>query len=80
MVAVFVCQVILPNENLISTNFDLIDEPTREDYYLSANYDKYYYDTVVKKSWSVNEDYTVISKELFSYFLQFYTWERPIIR
>ena len=41
-------QIILPNENLVSTDFNLIDEPKREGDYLPTNYAKYYYDTVVK--------------------------------
>ena len=81
MVAIIlIYQIILPNDNLISSNFDLIDEPKRHDHYLFSNSTKYYYDTVVKEDWKINEDYTVISEKLFSYFSHFFTWKRPIVR
>ena len=77
---ILICWIKLPNDNLISTNFDLIDEPTREDHYLSSNCAKFYYGTVVKEDWDIGKDYTAVGGKLFSYFLLFFTWERPIVR
>ena len=38
-----------PNYDLISKKFELVYEPNRNDYYFSADDNKYYYGTVVKK-------------------------------
>lgn len=70
----------LPNSELISKDFDLIVESTREDHYLPTNYEKYYYKTVLKENWKLNTDYTAVSRELYSYISENYKFCDPIIR
>ena len=52
---------------MISKDVDLIFEPKRKDQYLPVNYTKNYYDTVLKDNLKLNEDFTAISEELFTY-------------
>ena len=65
---------------MISTNFDLIFEPKGKNQYLPLNYNKNYYDTVLKDNLKLNEDFTAISEELFIYLSEKYKCLRPIIR